>query len=200
MSINRKFFFNQVRSSLFGESLSQPQVTGLTEILDKWESDYWNGDDRWLAYALGTAFHEVDRTMWPITERGPRSYFNKYDIQFNPKKARELGNTEKGDGYLFRGRGYVQLTGRSNYKKMSVVVGEDLTENPDIALRRDVAAKVMLFGMMAGTFTGKKLSDYFNATKEDWVNARRIINGLDKAHAIADYSKKFYAAISYTTN
>jgi hypothetical protein len=46
--------------------------------------------------------------------------------------------------------------------------------------------------MERGLFTGKKLSDYFNDKKTDWRNARRIINGLDKADTIARYAQNFY--------
>ena len=53
--------------------------------------------------------------------------------------------------------------------------------------------------METGLFTSKKFGDYFSTTKEDWVNARKIINGLDRAPQIADYGKRFYGAISYTT-
>ena len=54
-------------------------------------------------------------------------------------------------------------------------------------------------GIETGFFTGKKFGDFFSKTKEDWINARRIINRLDKAPQIADYGKKFYCAISYTS-
>jgi hypothetical protein len=57
----------------------------------------------------------------------------------------------------------------------------------------------MFIGMKQGTFTGKKFTDYFNKSKEDWVNARKIINALDKAQLVASYAKKYYGAISYTT-
>jgi predicted chitinase len=93
----------------------------------------------------------------------------------------------------------VQLTWDYNYKKMSAVVGVDLVKNPDRALDLKNAIPIMLVGMVQGIFTGKKLSDYFNKTTEDWVNARRIINGHDKANLIAGHAKKFYSAISYTT-
>jgi hypothetical protein len=53
--------------------------------------------------------------------------------------------------------------------------------------------------MEMGLFTSKKFGDYFNKSTEDWINARRIINALDKAPQIADYGKKFYSAIGYTT-
>lgn len=189
MSINRQFFFDTVRSRLFGGSLKQKQVEGLTTILDEWEANHWQKDDRWLAYMLGTAYHEVDRTMQPITEYASgKAYEGRLD----------LGNTQPGDGVRFKGRGYVQLTGRTNYQKMSAVTGADLIANPELALQTDVATKVMFYGMENGTFTGKKLADYFDGEKADWINARRIINRLDKATAIAEYAKKFYSAISYT--
>lgn len=189
MSINEKFFYDSVRDSLFGGKLSKSQVDGMAEILREWQANYWDKDDRWLAYMLGTAFHEVDRTMQPITEYASGKAY---------EGRKDLGNTEKGDGVRFKGRGFVQLTGRANYRVMSNVTGVDLIAEPERALETTVATKIMFYGMTHGSFTSKKLSDYFNAGKEDWVNARRIINRLDKAHAIADYAKKFYAAISYT--
>ena len=42
--------------------------------------------------------------------------------------------------------------------------------------------------MMEGWFTGKKLTNYFNGTTEDWFNARKIINVTDKADLIKDYA------------
>jgi putative chitinase len=53
----------------------------------------------------------------------------------------------------------------------------------------------MFLGMINGMFTGKKLKDYFHDVSADWVNARRIINGLDRANDIAAYAKKFLAAL-----
>jgi predicted chitinase len=93
-----------------------------------------------------------------------------------PKVAARLGNTQKGDGARYRGRGYVQLTGRSNYRKAGKLVGSDLEGNPDLALDPAIAGKILFTGMEKGLFTSKKLGDYFSKTKEDWINARRIIN------------------------
>jgi putative chitinase len=59
-----------------------------------------------------------------------------------------------------------------------------------------IAIKIMFYGMTKGTFTGKMLSDYFNEETEDWVNARKIINGLDKAELIAGYAKDFYIGLT----
>lgn len=198
--INRQFFFDQVRLNLFSGSLKQSQVAGLGGLLDEWESTYAKKDDRWLAYALATTHHETDRTFRPIKELGGTAYYMKmYDITGDrPELAQQNGNTTPGDGAKYYGRGFVQLTWKNNYKAMSAVCGVDLVAEPDQALELPLATKILFYGMIKGTFTGKKLADYFAPDVEDWVNARRIINGLDKANAIADYGKRFYAAISYT--
>jgi putative chitinase len=205
-TINRDFFFDQVRSTLFSGKLSQKQVSGLTLILDVWEASHAKKDDRWLAYALGTAFHETAFTMQPINEFGGNAYFFKmYDPQSPIPRRRKLaiamGNKHSGDGVLFHGRGYVQLTWRNNYQRMGTKFGVDLTSNSAAAnrvLEVGLAAKILFFGMESGSFTGKKFSDYFEGSNADWVSARKTINGLDQAQNIAIYAKKFYAAVSYT--
>lgn len=203
-AINREFFFGHVRQHLFQGRLKQAQVDGLDFMLDTWEADYADGDDRWLAYALATSHHETDMKMQPINEYGGNRYFfDRYDPEgSHPEIARRLGNTQPGDGVRFHGRGFVQLTGRANYKKMQDKFGVNLTAsdaNADRVLGAELAAEIMFYGMQNGVFTGKKFADYFNAEDEDWVNARRIINGLDKANLIAGYGRAYYAAISYTT-
>ncbi len=198
--INRKFFFDTVRLTLFGGRLRQGQVKGLVAFLDFWEANHSKKDDRWLAYILGTAHHEVDRKMQPIKEYGGKAYFKRmYDIEGDrPRVARVLGNTQPGDGVRFHGRGFVQITGRKNYEDWAVRLNVNLIDNPDLALDIDVATRIIFGGMMDGTFTGKKLSHYFTGEKEDWRNARRIVNGTDRADLIADHAKRYYRAISYT--
>lgn len=200
MSINRQFFFQHARLHLFDGSMRQKQVDGLTALLDYWETNLATNDDRWLAYVLATAHHEVDASMQPIKEYGSMAYFKKmYDIQGQrPDVARELGNIQPGDGARYHGRGFVQLTGRRNYQDWSDRLGEDLVGNPDLALDTRVATRIIFEGMRLGTFTGKKLGDYFNTQRADWKGARRIINGQDKAELIQSYALKYYAAISYT--
>jgi hypothetical protein len=202
--INRDFFYSQVRHGLFRGRLRQSQVDGLNFILDAWERDHAKKDDRWLAYALATTHHETDASIRPIHEYGGRRYFfEMYDIEGRrPRKARELGNLNPGDGARFHGRGFVQLTGRKNYEAMQREFRVDLTSSDkaaDRALDPALAAKIMFCGMERGTFTGKKLGDYFNAKRAQWERARAIINGKDKARLIAGFALDYYAAVSYTT-
>ncbi len=202
-AINRRFFFEECRARLFDGRLSGAHVKGLDGILNHWEASYAECDDRWLAYALATAHHEVDRTMKPIREYGGSRYFKRmYDITGDrPHVARRLGNLAEGDGALFSGRGFVQLTGRANYAEWQERLGIDLTSGAaaaDRVLSLPVATRILFEGMIAGTFTGRRLSHYFDEVREDWEGARRIINGRDKKALIAGYARSYYAAISYT--
>ncbi len=193
MKFNHTTFFNGYRE-LYGK-LNQTQVSGIDNLLGYVEIDPEVTDVRWAAYMLATVKHECADTFQPITERGPKSYFNKYE----PGTAigKRLGNTVKGDGYTYRGRGYVQITGRANYGRMSAALAlgpeDDLVAHPDHALHPDVAYRIMSYGMRNGTFTGKKLNDYINATACDYTNARRIINALDRAELIKGYAVNFEA-------
>lgn len=204
--INRRFFFSHAREVLFTGRLTQGQVDGLNFILDAWERSHAKKDDRWLAYALATAFHETGFTMQPVRERGGNAYFFRmYDpgspLPRRARLAKSMGALP-GDGVIFYGRGYVQLTWRRNYARMGKTFGVDLTTDAaaaDRVLQAELAAKIMFKGMEDGLFTGKKFASYFNASTEDWRGARRIINGLDQAEVIAMYGRKFYSCISYTT-
>lgn len=185
MTINRDFFFDYARGYLFGGKLRRSQVEGLTAILDYWEARLASKDDRWLAYALGTAFHETDQSMGPIREYGRG-------------RGRTYGKATPPYGEVYYGRGLVQLTWDYNYKAMSAVTGVDLLRSPDLALELKHAVPIMFVGMEQGTFTGAGFARFFGPAKANWVGARRIINGADKAQLIAGHARQFYAALSYT--
>lgn len=89
----------------------------------------------------------------------------------------------------------MQLTGRCNYEEWSLRLGIDLAGNSDLALESSIAAAILFEGMRLGTFTGKRFADYLNAEKTDWVNARRIVNRLDKANLIAGFARNYHNAV-----
>lgn len=184
--MNRKVFFGAVRP-LFGGSLSQGQVDGIEALLAATAALPVTH----RAYLLATAKHETADTMRPIVEYGGRKYFDKYDTG---KLAAALGNTPAadGDGYLYRGRGYVQVTGRANYGKAGLALGLDLLRHPDMALHPTVASQILVRGCSEGWFTGKKLGEYLPG---DYRNARRVVNGTDRADLIAGYARQFEIAL-----
>jgi len=185
---NAAMFFSTVRTTLFGGKLSQDQVDGLTAILNAWPEGH---DARWVAYSLATAYHETGRTMQPVRET-----FAKTDAEARLKlKSRAYAREDRETGHAYYGRGLVQLTWRVNYEEWSVELGVDLVNKPDLALDMDNAARILVGGMMKGTFTGKTLARYFNEITDDTRNARRIINGTDRAADIAGYHHQFLDAL-----
>jgi len=178
--------------------LIEAQVSGFNVILSATGAARWRLS--WVAYALATTWHETARTMQPIKELGGDGYLRRmYDIEgARPGKARELGNVNPGDGIRFAGRGYVQLTGRTNYANAGAALGVDLIAEPSLAMRPDIAARILVWGMEGGKFTGKGLGDYLPnslANPTQYGAARRIINGQDCAAEIAAHAMRFQAAL-----
>ena len=184
MKFDRDIYFDGVRDTLFEGALEQIHVDGQSVILAVWE--YQGGgtpmdDERWLAYMLATTYHETAMRMWPITEYGSESYL----------KGKEY--------WPYIGRGFVQLTWESNYEKASKILSlydeRDLVDHPELALDSLIATRILFRGMAEGWFTGKKLGQYFNSTKDDPLNARQIINGNDDDELIRGHHNKFLEAL-----
>ncbi len=180
---DRAKFYDGVRAGPFPGRLSPGQVAGLETILNEWERRGMT-DLRWLAYMLATTFHETDQKMQPIEEYGRG-------------RGKAYGRPDRETGQVYFGRGYVQLTWRANYETMGRLLGIDLLRHPELALEPRAATQIMFEGMTRGLskrgdFTGKSLEHYFTDQKSDWRNARRIINGTDRADLIAGYAKQLY--------
>ena len=185
MIINRRFFFNYIRNHLFDGRLSQSEVGGMEIFLDYWEdSKDTLVDYRWLSYILGTVYHETGHTFQPLREWGKG-------------QGRSYGEPDLETGQIYYGRGYIQLTWKENYEKYKKILKVDLVKDPDLALKPELSVKITFHGMINGTFTGKKLWDFFNKEEEDWYNARKIVNPKDfkTFQSIEDHSLTFYAAI-----
>jgi len=155
-----------------------------------------------VAYVLATSEHESLAGKYMSELWGPTT------TQRNYEGRRDLGNTQKGDGFRFRGRGYVQVTGRANYETWKKRLCIDIVSSPDLVSNRpEIAAKILVQGMKDGAFRGKyKLADYFDGAKNDFRNARDIINGdkvivdygqsSDRGARIANIANRYFAVIS----
>lgn len=193
-------FYDEIRrQKLFGPVFSTSEFEGCVEVLKDCQKAGWGIAH--TAYALATAYHETAHTMQPIKEFGGYEYYMKlYDISGkDPTRAKRYENTSVGDGAKYCGRGYVQLTWKRNYRVLGEKLGIDLINVPDLALNPDIASDIMTIGMTEGLFTGRKLSDYLPksgiSTRENYVKARVIINGTDKANLIADHAMGFQKAL-----
>lgn len=123
-----------------------------------------------IAYGLATTDWETAHTFKPVREAfWETEAWRKENLRYFP----------------YYGRGYVQLTWKRDYSIYGDILGLDLVTDPDLALRPDVALFVLGHGMKTGAFTGRGLGHYVNATETDFINARRVINGTNKASEIA---------------
>lgn len=193
---DRGKFFAIANRTLFHGTMTDSQTAGINMVLD--EAERLNMLDnpvgrKMTAYMLATDFHETNATMQPVIE----AYWLTEDW-----RRRNLRY------YPYYGRGLPQLTWERNYRRMTELLRNkfkhipdfDLVKHPEQALIPEVAVAVMFEGMMRGDsnfgdYTGKALEDYFTHDKTEWVKARYIVNGTDKAAEIAEYARKFYAAI-----
>ena len=187
--MNDKLFFDLVRDSVFGGHISESQFEGLVKILDYRDQKWPKMIDAELADVLATAYWESGRTLQPIEEGQPTLSGDR------------LRKYQKSLYYWpWYGRGLVQVTHEANYKKFNI-------ENRDDALKWDVALDVLFRGMIFGMFRADdkgphKLSRYITEKRQDWINARLIVNGIpkgqklpDRAVEIAGYAKAFHAAL-----
>lgn len=185
-------FFDHIRGDA-GElfpTIKQSQVDGIEETLRQAAGLL---PLSWCAYTLATEYHETARRMQAVREGLDVSdAWRKKNLRYYP----------------WYGRGEIQLTWERNYAFATKRLNElgiedaagntvDLVANPDQALDPVVSTAVMIYGMLEGWFTGKKLRDYIPAApeREHYVNARRIVNGLDKADLIAGYAIEFEKAL-----
>ncbi|WP_018428204.1 hypothetical protein [Hoeflea sp. 108] len=217
--MDRSKFYAALRarsSGVFGTSLTGSQVANLEAILDEIQAA--GLPLRHAAYVLATPYHEVGpgmapkvenltyssaeriRAVWP--KRFPQigdalPYVRNPQELANKVYGGRMGNTTSNDGWTYRGRGYPQTTGRENYERFGRLLGLDLLGNPDLALRPDISARILITGMKDGLFTGKRLAEFISGDKADYRSARAIINPDVEANGdrVAGYARAFEAAL-----
>lgn len=163
-------------------ALNEAQAKSIAQIVLSFIA---NGDRdlRKLAYILATAWHESKLLLVKEKRAAPGT-----DVYSKQERYWNTG---------FYGRGYVQLTHESNYKKLGNVLGIDLVTNPDLALDRIYSADILVIGMLEGLFTGAALSRYINNGQADYINARKVVNGVDRADLIAGYTATIIKNMEY---
>jgi len=133
-----------------------------------------------LAQFLAQARHESD-DFSRMKEFGGKQYFAKlYDPKSSPRTAKILGNTHVGDGIRYHGRGFIQITGRDNYRMAGKALGLPLEQNPELAARPDVAAKIAVW------YWNTRVKPYinnFNDTKAVTQKINPALRGLQDRHA-----------------
>lgn len=149
-------------------------------------------DLRMISYILAT-------THWETGAYGQRFIYEPVPEQ-GKGKGKSYGIPHKKTGKIYYGRGFVQITWFDNYERFTKILHRlgyniDLISNPDQALKPEIATLILIIGMRDGKFTGVDLDDYFDPIKSDWYNARKIINGLDKAVIISEIAKEIYYII-----
>jgi len=174
--MNLKVFFDNARDTVFGGRMSQSQVDGCLKIIEYRDTHWPKMVDAELAYLLATAEWETGHSLHPVEEGYPLS---GDALRVYQRKLRY---------WPWYGRGLVQITWERNYKAFGIEKAED-------ALKWDVALRCLFEGCIKGMFTSKKLSDYITSKRQDYVNARRVVNGLDKADHIAKNARAFHAAL-----
>ena len=155
----------------------------LRETLNYIKKDASITDVRWASYLLGTAFAESNYSLqrWEAdyvcglrgkaySSNGPCSSALSYfrSEKGGKKNYYDLGVAKNGLPYF--GRGLIQLTGKDNYKKFGDIIGEDLFNNPDLALDNKVSYKVAVAYM-------NKRGVFNHVSNGDLRTARKRVNG-----------------------
>jgi predicted chitinase len=183
--INQIILNNRLTSTGLYKKPTKYHLRGINAIIDYSVNVADITDWRKIAYILATAYHETARTFEAIDEFG-KGKGKPYGQKIKQSKRRYLVPDK-----LYFGRGLVQLTWYENYERFGKFLGIDLLNNPELCLNLNVSVKILVEGMQRGMFTGVGLDKYFNDERCDYVNARKIINGMDRAELIAGYANKF---------
>lgn len=175
-------------------------MDGYNAIFDRYEQLELS-DARWLAYILATVYHETGTRMEPVREGCYSTDEASVKAVTNLYKQGEISENyaaRQPNGNSYFGRGLVQLTWADNYKRLgnALGIGTQLYDNPSLALDLTMSVKILFKGMMDGLCTHHRLAQYFNATTTDWLDARKIISGMEGAELVAKYAKRFHDCLT----
>lgn len=125
-------------------------------FIGKSENSYAGTDNSRIRRFFSSRVADLSEAQLSALKKDPKAFFNRiYGNQF--KQGKELGNTQLGDGYKYRGRGFNQNTGRGNYQMITNKSGIDLVSNPDRMNEPAVAAEALAIYFANGFASGKKI-------------------------------------------
>jgi hypothetical protein len=169
-----------------------------------------------MAYVLASIFHETGKKMSPVRETFATTDEDAIARLDHAWKRGQLPWVSKPywaidrDGKSWFGRGHIQLTHKENYLKQQDKLkahhlrGEGVpyavADDPSLALNPDTSVMIAVLGMKDGDFTGNRLSDHIRPGYANYLRARRIVNGMDRAVRIAGYAHDFERAIRAAGN
>jgi Chitinase class I len=137
--------------------------------------------------AIATIGVETAHTFEAIEERGSATYFVEH-YWTNERVRRELGNQSPEEAVLYKGRGFVQISGRSNYDTYGRKLGIDLLANPVRALDASVAADILALFFLdhsiekaADASNWKLVRERVNGGLNGWEDFIAIVETLTKA-------------------
>ncbi len=180
--MSRAAFHAELARTLFRGTLPDWQREPVDALVEAGRARDRSLED--VAYALATAYHETGRF--------------KFMHEIGRGEGRDYGapvTLIRGKTAVYYGRGFPQLTWLRNYAIQSPIVGVDLVNEPDRAAEPAISAVILWEGMIRGSFTGQNLADHLRPGAVDYVGARRIINGVDRAEDIAAIARQFEAAL-----
>lgn len=210
------------------EELTEQQAMGCRALIDEFQRQGLR-DLRWLAAMLGHVFHETGGKMEPVSEDLTEAAKQPYGVWVAPAgdvvqylvemtgrpsgipvpvtRPIEEGKTTlpKGETAVsYYGRGYLprHTVSRRIYVWLSQD-GLDLASDPDVLLDPEIAARVVVDGMMKGRFSGMGLERFFateekplpNGLVSDWFATRMVLGGDEHADVIAATAKGFHKVL-----
>lgn len=164
--------------------------TNIQAIINVWNSKYQKADLRCLAYILATADYETDRQFIPTADKthGKGMPYGEM-IKLNGKPYSKPYQ-------LYYRRGIIPLCWYENYERIGILVKRDLIHHPDLLLNTSLSIEILVDGMMNGWFTGKKLTEFFNQGKYQWIGARSVVKTSEKSYFIAALAAEYYISLT----
>lgn len=125
------------------------------------------------SFGMGSVFGRMSDDELTKLKADPVAFFD-HVYGYKSANGKAYGNTEPGDGYKYRGRGFIGITFKSNYKKYGDLLGIDLVGNPDLANDPKIASKIAVMMMKDGMIAHRE-----NYGKDEFTQVARSIGNAN---------------------